>query len=60
MKNEKELNTREKKVTAGRKIILKIEHLQGHMRMRDRSEWLWGNSKRLTDMNHAENTHCKG
>lgn len=42
MKNEKELNTREKKVTAGRKIIPKIEHLQGHMQMRDRSRMALG------------------
>lgn len=60
MKNEKKLNTREKKVSAHRKIIPKTKHLQGHVQMRDRPEWPWGNSERLTDMNHAKNTHCKG
>ena len=60
VKNEKKLNTREKKVTACRKIIPKTEHLQGHVQMRDRSECPWGNSERLTDMNPAENTPCKG
>ena len=59
-KKKKKLNTREKKVTACRKIIPKTEHLQGHVQMRDRSECPWGNSERLTDMNHAENTPCKG